>query len=340
MVETPHTAKGLAVVAVAFDDRKDTLVQSAISLAKRFGLALRLIHAVEPPIYDSLAVETPTVVSIPTVLIEDVARQLKERRMEMAALVERLRKSHVDVTGDVMEGDAVRMIISAAVNARANLIITACHTAGNRFLPVGFSTALSLMHEAPLPVLVVGRRPMDWEKTSQKILVADDLQTSTKEAVLKGFELAAFFPNSHVRHVHIHGDFREALTDTWRDLKDKIPGMKEKNITPESIWRDEYEARLEALKRQSTPFRRRAEKADVFIEPDIRTGKVQDQIHTVIQEFDPDLCVFGRHRLVRTKPFLIGRMPLRTMLEEERAVLIVPPKEDLYAALPFPAAPQ
>jgi nucleotide-binding universal stress UspA family protein len=327
-------------VAVAFDDRKDTLIQTAVSLAKRCGLALKLIHGVEPPTYDSLAVETPTVVSIPTALVEDMARQLRERRMEMTALVERLRKSHIDITGEVIEGDAVRTVISAAVNARANLIITACHPPGNRFLPVGFSTALSLMHEAPLPVLVVGRRPTDWEKASLRFLIADDLQTSTREATLKGFEMAALFPKSHIRHVHVHGDFREALTDTWRDIKDKIPGLKTENVTPETIWRDEYEARLHALTRQSLPFRRLAEKADVFIEPDIRTGKVQEEIHNVIQEFDPDLCVFGRHRLVRTKPFLIGRMPLRTMIEEERAILVVPPKEDLYAALPFPAALQ
>lgn len=338
MVETPHNVRGLALVAVAFDDRKDTLIQSAVSLAKRCGLALKLIHAVEPPMYDSLAVETPTVVSIPTALIEDTARQLRERRMEMSALVERLRKAHIDVTGEVIEGDAVRMIISSAVNARANLIITACHPPESRFLPVGFNTALSLMHEAPLPVLVVGRRPMDWEKATQRLLIADDLQTSTREATLKGFELASLFPKSNVRHVHVHGDFREALTDTWRDLKEKIPGLKEKNTTPESVWREEYEARLQALKRQSMPFRLQAEKAGVFIEPDIRTGKVSEELHAVIQEFDPDLCIFGRHRVVRTKPFLIGRMPLRTMLEEERAVLIVPPKEDLYAALPFPAA--
>ena len=338
MREATKEPKGLAAVAIAFDDRKETLIKSALSLARRFDVALKFIHVVEPPMYDAMAVETPTMVSIPAAVIEDVARQVKERRMEMTALLERLRKTHLDVSGEVIEGDAVRSIIGAALQARANMIVVACHPDGHRFVPQGFSVALSLMHEAPLPVLVVGAVPIDFEQEGLKIMVADDLQPSTREAVRKAYELAALAAKAHLRHVHVHGDIREALKDTWRDLKDKIPGMKDLTATPESIWREEYEARVLALRRQSMPYRLQAEKANVSIESDIRTGAVQHELQAVINEFDPHISVFGRHRFLRTKPFRIGRVPLRTMLEHQRAVLLVPPREDLYAALPFPAA--
>lgn len=51
---------------------------------------------------------------------------------------------------------------------------------------------------------------------------------------------------------------------------------------------------------------------------------------------DPDIVVFGRHRMLKAKPYLIGRMGFRAMLEARRPVLMVPPQEQLYAALPFP----
>lgn len=338
MTESPSHNKGLAVVALAFDDRKEVLVQSAISLARRFGMSLKLIHGVEPPVYDTMVVETPTIVSIPTPILEETARQIKERRMEMTALVERLKKLRIDVSADVIEGDAVRSIISCATNLRANLILTACHPEKGRFLPQGLSTALSLMHEAPLPVLVVGDSPIDFEAEHFRILVADDLQQSTQEAVRKCYELASHMPGSHVRHVHIHGDFREMLKETWQDLREKIPGLKEVAPTPETVWREDYEARLLALRRQSMPFRLSAEKNKVFIEPDVRTGSVQKEIENVVTEFKPQLAVFGRHRLLKTKPFLIGRVPLRTMVEFKNSILLVPPRDDLYSTLPFPAA--
>lgn len=338
MMESAREKRGVAVVAVAFDDRKETLLQSAVSLARRFDVTLRLVNVVEPPIYDAMAVEAPTVVSIPAAVLEDVARQVRDRKMEMAALVERLRKLNLDISGDVIEGDTVRSILSLAINARANLILTASHPDENRFFPRGFSTALSLMHEASLPVLVIGASPLDCQKEGLRILIADDLQPSTQEAVRKGYEFASLTPKAHIRHVHVHGDFRETLKDSWHDLREKIPGLKEMGATPDSIWRDEYEARLLALKRQSLPFRLLAEKAHVMIESDVRTGDVQREIHAVTEEFNPELVIFGRHRFFRTKPFLIGRMPFQTMIQERRAVLMVPPREDLYAALPFPAA--
>jgi nucleotide-binding universal stress UspA family protein len=338
MKPSSRDPKGLAVVALAFDDRKEALIQTAISLAHRFDVSLKLVHVVEPPMYDTMAVEAPTVISIPAAVLEDVARQIKDRKMEMNALVERIKKNHIDVSGEVLEGDAIRTIIGSAVNARANMILTACHPESNRFLPQGLSTALSLMHEAPLPVLVMGASPLNFEQEGLRIMIADDLQASTREAVRKSYELASLAPKSHIRHVHIHGDFRETLKETWRDLREKVPGLKELTVTPDSIWREEYEARLLALRRQSMPFRLQAEKAKVLIEPDIRTGSVRTELHNVTAEFDPHLCVFGRHRLLRTRPFLIGRVPLHIMIEERRCVLLVPPREDLYAALPFPAA--
>jgi hypothetical protein len=69
----------------------------------------------------------------------------------------------------------------------------------------------------------------------------------------------------------------------------------------------------------------------------MRTGKVADELHEAAQEFAPDLIVFGRHRLLRARPFLIGRMPFRTMVHERRAVLLVPSASELAFWGPFPS---
>lgn len=152
--------------------------------------------------------------------------------------------------------------------------------------------------------------------------IADDLEPSTEEAVRRAFEIGRLL-GGRVRQLHVHGDFRE--------LAHRI-GHSKSEIS--ALARCEREARVEALERRAVAQRKLAEEQEVEVELDVRMGDVPTEIEASIREFEPDLVVFGRHKILRSRPFLIGRMPFQTMLKARRPVLVVPAAEQLYANLP------
>lgn len=330
---------GAIVAAVGFDDQTDLVVETALSMASLSGAHVVFVNALEPAYYDAIAVESPGFSVLPALLQANEEERLRDREKMMAGLVERARRDYTTaapIVGRVRRGDVLRMLINEAISVRAKLIITACHPSAYRLLPEGFSTALSLMHHAPMPILVVGATPVRFDRPGVRLMIADDLQESTREAVRKAYQLAMALEDPLVKHMHVHGDFRELLRDAWVDLIQRIPGLRMLDQTPDSLWSDEFEARMTALRQQGRPFSQAAEQHGAHIDFDVRTGDLGTEMRAVTEAFAPDLLVFGRHKLLRTRPFLIGRMPFKAMLQERRAVLLVPPTGDLYARLPIP----
>jgi hypothetical protein len=77
--------------------------------------------------------------------------------------------------------------------------------------------------------------------------------------------------------------------------------------------------------------------AGAVVEPSIKSGPVFDGLRDEIDDADPVVVVFGRHRTFKAKPYLIGRVGFRTMLETGRPVLVVPPRVHDVPE-PFPVA--
>jgi nucleotide-binding universal stress UspA family protein len=327
---------GTLTVAVGFDDQSEALMQSAVSFGRRFGYRLRLVNVIEGPDFDPLSVDIPGYYSIPPVVRLSEQRIQVERQDRMRALLEKI-PPEIKAEGRILHGDGPRVLIADAVASRSSAIMTACNLDSYRLIPSGFSMALTLMHDAPLPVIVVSKEAvLDFGKPGFSVLLNDDLQESTREAARRAYELAAAVPGSRLRHLHVHGDFRELIRDTWMDIVERNPVLKASNETPDSVWLTEYNMRLEKMRKQGDPFAVAAEENGVVIERDVRTGKVHEEVHAAVEEFSPDLIFYGRHRFWRARPFLIGRMPFRSMLEEKRAVCMVPAREDMYAAISLP----
>lgn len=332
-------ARGSLVAALGFDRQSDTVVRTAVALGQRFGLDVHLVNVTETMLYEPMVGDLPGYYTIPGLVAEREQEIVDQRRKDLEKIRDQI-QGQVNTTVKALVGDTVRSLISEAEARRANLLITACNPSEYRLLYRGFSTALGLMHEAPLPVLTVSEEtPLNLDKLGVKILVADDLRESTGEAVRKAYELASQLDSPVIRQAHVHGDFRELIRDYWQDFKERTPGLRgDGDKTLENLWSDEYQLRKDRLAKHGMPFRAKAEAAGTRVELDVRTGSVHEQLHAAVQEFEPDLLVFGRHRILRAKPFLVGRMTAKAMLEERKPVLSVPAESDLYAKLPFPGA--
>lgn len=336
---TPANAGNFTiVVAVNFDKHTDALLAAATSFAKKFGADLRLVSAVQSHLEMAAFDYSATIYSYSNyaaAVEEDLAAETLKRLQQMAAA---LPVQRVTVAAPI--GPTVPCLVAEAVAARAGLIIAACDP--ERFLTkaAGIATAIGLMHEAPLPVLIVSQGiGVDFNKPEFRILLADDLRPSTTEAARKAYELAARLGKAaRLWHTHVHGDFREIVRDNWREARMFSTFLPKPSVPPDVAMRNEYEARIQRLKDHGQPWRTLAEEAGAKITLDVRTGNVGDEIHQVSSAQAPDVLVFGRHHLLRAKPFLIGRMPFKAMLHEKKPVLLVPANAELYANITLPAA--
>lgn len=338
MQTLPGSPRGVLVAAVAFDDQTDSLLETAVSLAERFDMEVRFVNVLDNLAMDPWVMEMPgNYMSMP-IYRETQEKMVRERRKMLIELVDRVRlKARERAVAEVVSGDVPDSLIAYAKLHRANLILTACSSASYRITPKGFSTALSLMADAPLPVLVVNReRPLNFSAASLRLLLADDLQASTNEAAIRTYELAMRLGRCRVRQVHVHGDFRELIKESWSDLAGRYPGLSDASASddPTAFATKKITDNLQA---RGLPYRQQAEQRGATLELDVRTGPVHDEIHQACQDFDPDLLIFGRHKFFRSRPFLVGRMSFRAMLHDQRPILLVPPSESLYANLPFPA---
>jgi len=334
--KTKNLVRGRITVAVGFDEQTPALVESAVSFARKFDYQLRFVHVIEGPDFDPMAIDMPGFYSVPPVVRVSEEHLKADRQNQMRELLERI-DPEIRTGGHILHGDGPRVLIADAVSSNCSAIMTACNVESYHLMPSGFSMALTLMHEAPLPVIVVSKDAViDFSENGFKILVADDLLDSNREVVRKAYELASAVNSCHVRHVHVHGDFREVMRDTWMDVLEKKNLLTGGSDTPESIWAKEYNMRLEKMKKQGEPHCGVAEENGVVIKYDIRTGKVADEVHSVVEEFKPNLIFYGRHKFWRAKPFLIGRMPFRSMLQEKKPVVMIPAREDMYAAISLP----
>ncbi len=309
--------KGTVVAAVALDSQSGCVADTAAALARRFDMDLRLVHVIEEEPLQPWVVEVPGYYYSLPIPEDALAARVADGRAKLAKLVE---ATHLGgrARGEVLVGDTEEALISYSKLHRANLLVTSCASEYGDF--TGFlSTTIALMAHAPLPVLVVdtGRTP-DFTRPGLAILVGDDLEAGSQEALRRTFELASKMPGSRVRQVNVHGR-RRPLLHADADL----------------LARD-HEARRAKLCERGQPFRDRvAAKTD--IEVDIREGDVVRELTASMADFKPDLLVVGRHKALKLRPFLIGKVPFRQTLKGPCAVLVVPPPEELYANLAFPA---
>ncbi len=342
MTSSTANPRGCAVVGLSGSETGQGLIGSAVSLARRFDLKLHLVSVVEPIPFDLVAFDSPAYLAYPPVNLEIELQRVKEREQALLQMVRELgAKYGLDVTATVRAGAAAPNLIAEATARHANLIMTGYDAEAFRQGASGFTTTLTLMHDAPLPIIAVPHsRALDFAKPHLRLLLADDLQDSTKEATRKAYEFAASVPGSHLRHVHVFADLQEKLRHAWQVIKERSH-LQYGGVGPtteDELLGLEIKSRKEKLRAQALPFARAAEEHRVKIEYDLRSGGVERELNAALIDHAPDLVFFGRHRLIHTRPMLIGRVSFRAMLQSGTAVVVVPPRSELYAAVPFPAA--
>ena len=283
-----------------FSDASRAGVQYALSLAKKIGASVELLHVVEPRSWAS---------GMGSVLpARDDSAAVASARARLAAMATRGTKGGVPVTGSVSvrPGNAFHAIITAARERSVELIVIATHgyTGLERVL-LG-STAERVVRHAPCPVLTVpgrlGRLP---PFRLRKILVPLDFSNLSQDALPYATLLAAKF-GAEVTLLHVVEKFPiDHLLGGGLLNEVFVPLMKQAEADLEGIAQG-----LEA----GTKLK---------VTTAVREGSPYGEICQAAKSLDADLVILTTHGHSGLKQFWLGSTAERVVRHSPCPVLSV-----------------
>lgn len=327
MIESLLSQGTHVAVAVAFDEHTVPLVRFGKELATRLGKKLALIHVAEAP----LVPQPVRPFAIPAVVWDKFPDAVMSGRHEAKRKLQELRATlpeTLDVKLIASEGRAADVLVKEAEHVGASFLLVGTSVDKQSFLPSGFSTALSLMAMAPLPVLIVDtERHLPDLSLPFRILLADDLSDQTEPAVACAATLADSMAKSWVHHVHVSAFSAPDLTTVLRNAAAAAHTTLSERESAEIVKAVHTEQR-EALEARFSDYREYVEAAGGRYTAEITAGDVGSELEQAVKTYLPDLLVFGRHHGWHKKPFFFGRMPFKAMMQFHRPVLVVPEKAE------------
>ena len=315
----------LVLACVKPGEFSTSALKAATSLCKRTGMRLRLVSAIEPALMYNLQFQPSEMydfTAISRAESDDLKAQMEDELLQYAKTLELDSK----VETAVIVGQAAQVVLSDAVVSGASLIVTGATNGSHRFVPKGLSTALTLMAESPIPVLVVKENSqLNFHGKSLNIVVADDLSAHCERAVLDAFDLAVALGDTDVHHVYANSLTMENFARNVEKLRELRKDDAAAYISPTDLWEKTHSNLHERLQLRAPGRALFLEAAGGHYWPEIRDGSVESALEKAIETTSPDLIVFGRHQSFHRRPFAIGRVPFHFMMSIDRPILVVPP---------------
>ncbi len=316
------------LVAVPLDDHTDQILEAARQLAQKTEMSLRLVHVVTAPLFgppynltnlDSLE-SGPIFRLLEQEYTKHAEAKLEGLAQSLAPKLDRKTTCRVLLSTSIPQA-----LASEATTCNASMILCGAGGHSYKLMPRGFSTALSLMANSPIPVLAIKPdQPCNLNEDQFRILVADDLRQAGLNAVHFALLWAQFINGASVQHVHVNSltedefeaAFASALAATRSQVTEAVePSQIYKSL--EGQIRDKLEERAASLKNMVGKVRGR-------YEAKLITGNVSSSLAKSAEQFGAHVVVFGSHATLHRKPFGIGEVSYRAMLELPKPIMVVP----------------
>lgn len=314
------------IAAVDFDSSLGNVVSVAAGIARRSQSKLILLHAVrEWSGYVTSSVEGNMNLPLGDVMAANLQAEIEEARSQLHDVAKGL-KGDLSVEIRVVAGISNQVIIAEAVLSQAQILVLGSPADSWRRKEHRLTTLLSVLHESPCPVLVVGSGKVD-EKI-QAVAIADDLTPWSKPAVHAGFYFAEALDATHVYHLHVNPLQRERFAQALR----RYASRRGTHVRPEAaadFFKDlEHDLSLQLRERAGEETTWYPEREGHYT-ASVLHGPVLDTIENAISKdegWDAGLIVFGQHRSFHRKPFRAGNVPFAEMARLGKMALIVPPE--------------
>ncbi len=314
-------------VAVQFDDTGRHALKIAEQYCHRTGASLHVVHICENLFTNglvSLGMMAPISMEMLQAAQENLQDAARTKMVEIVNLV----KHPIEISTKIFGGSLAApadMIEAEALATDCAMIIVGARSDSHRFIPRGFSCALSLMSRSKLPVMVVNtKQTVDLNAERLHLLIADDLKEHSIAAVKGGFHLACAMKNTDIKHVHINAVTMEAIQascDTaFATSHAQSPLISAKDIYVSLI--DQLEKKLEV---RTTGMNKSLGTSSGHYNSSVVTDhSVTSCLEKFVEQKHIHLLVFGRHQTLYHKPFVVGQMPYYAMLNLSCPIIVFP----------------
>lgn len=304
------------LVATAFDERLETVVRSAERLCHMTGAVMRLIHVCDPWAKSFLPIVAEKGSEELMSALKDEAMRIASRRLDALA---RTFDRSLRVETKVVSGDLAKEVAADAEENGCGLIVVGASKGGVSGTIQGFSTAISLIMEASIPVMVINDSTIFDPRNGRPVIIAcDDFSEVSAAALALGFNMASVVNGAELVHLHVesygdphsgHGKLRDSRTN----------GV----ITPERLEFLNREAE-EKMKERAGAWPEQLEHRGGRYTLEIVSGNVPDEIDRSAIAHRADVMVLGQHKVFHRKSMHVGQVPYKAMLSQGRAVIVVP----------------
>jgi nucleotide-binding universal stress UspA family protein len=324
MGRTGHqSSQGTVIVALNFNSQSKVLVDTAVGMCQRSGWGLRLLHVVTPP---------PSVVwygeITPGLRLADLAEaELEISKNEAKFKLEQIAKgvpANIDVSVSVVADDVAEGVLTETKSKEAKLLVCGSIGGSYRFVPKSMSTLLSLMAQAPIPVLVLNdAAPHAFPQDRLKIIVLDDLSEETAHIFHGNFKFLSHVKEIDVLHVHVSGLNKATLAAALTAANAASRNGVNLEVEVDDLFSSMQDKAIKRLQERSADLRTDSENRKIHYKTQIEYGNIHDAIDRLTKAFQPDILCFGKHSSIRHKPFALGQVPYSSMLANKLPVLIL-----------------
>lgn len=328
------SAETSIVLGLDLSDEEDKLIKTAVSLAKKTGSRLVLVHAIQPFRTYTGAGEDLT---LPYEVFEQEVHHedVSEAEQSLYALRDRL-PSDLVVDIEVCRDFPENALETVAEKVKASLILCGMRARKeDSSWYGGMSTALSMMASSKFPVMILPlSTEIDFATREHNILVADNLQEEGLTALQAALGLCRSISYKQLIHLHVK-------KTSYRDINETVEKIKVAMIEGRLPPNPEFESDV-YLKQIKTEVKNlmhdRLEAADkdfargLHWSPRVRFGQPVEELQHAVRESKSDILVFGKHHFLRPKGLVLGKIPYQAMVEDNVASIVVPnASQDFHA---------
>lgn len=315
-------------VAVKFDDSSKHAVKVAEQVCLRTGAAMHLVHVCENVLTSQFGSMT-TLMPLPIELLQATQENMEQVAESNIRELAKTISSSIEVSKSVSSGvlgKPADLIEAEALTTGCSMIIVGTAPVNHRFVPRGFSCALTLMSQSKLPIMAVNsKQKSDLKPDRLEMLISDDLKENSLPAIQNACRLAFDLKKTNIHHIHINGitvDSLEAVLNTAVATSHSQSGAA---ISAKEIYASVIAKLQKSLEGRTMEMNATSELSDCRYKSSVVTEySVSEGLERFAADLKPNLVAFGRHHRLHHGPFTFGQMPHYAMMNFDCPVVVFP----------------
>ncbi len=311
------------VAAINFDKHTKSIIDAAVSICRQTGQHLHIVNICEPWLQNYLL---PYETALPLWELNDqIAESLVEDAEKKLEEVKAGIPNDITFTAKTLVGSKTSWLKAESEQNTSLVIIGANRKLSKSFFK-GSATALDIINQSEAPILIVSEgQNLDFGKDSFKILVSDDLNPKTEQALDFACDLSTKLKSSQLLHSHVSNLDTDTLDAALTAASATVHKTRDSFPSSENIHDSIMGLVEQKMEKRKNEWSDLLNKANCEYKPKVSIAKndIGEELEAISEEFKPDVEVYGVHRSGWKHPFSPGEMPLSAMFSHNCPIIVV-----------------